>query len=286
MIFKKLLLVILIMSTLIPSVNAWGPNTHVWVAKNSLLLHPDSEAYQLYQEHPDALLCGLLYPDITIIYYYVSFKCYQSTHSWSFAERLWATATTDRQRAFAYGVTFHLIQDAISHNEYIPKKIAETRMQNGLVHPLIEASVESDYVMFETRTSFDSVDEFLPFANAALDKDMTKEAHLFRNIIQGEEFYKSGYATPQDSFKWKVYKAFLGLAKLTFDTEDHVPYLERAQSASEDYIVSRRTISYDPSGYSALTKANSALTGTSVFMYVGFGGAIIFMFWWWKKRSQ
>ena len=264
----------------VPSANAWGPNTHVYLLKDILTVLPTTnEAYKFWQIHPDAMLCGLMFPDVTVIYYYLDFKQYQSTHSWNWLERLWATAGTDRERAFVWGVAFHLVQDSISHNEYIPKKIRETNVLNGIIHPLVEASVEASYVMFETASAMEAVDEFLPFVQRTLGKDMTREAHLFRDIIRSGSFYEEGYAPPKDDLKWQIYRGLLNFAQARIDSSDHLPYLTRAREFSVAYAQLRLPTLYDPSGAVSLGQADSELTFSSVLIYLVLGTVIIVVIW-------
>jgi len=275
-----LILVVFIISALqVTPVQSWGPNTHQWLLTETMKLIPGTEVYALYQIHPDAMRAGLMFPDCMIIAYYTNFKAYAETHSWSFLEKLWAKADTPRERAFAYGVAFHLIQDSISHNEYIPKKIIETGIQNGIIHPLVEASVEAQYVMPETPSALESIDEFIPLVKECLGKDYTNEAHLLRSIIRTGGFYEVGYAPPEDDLKWKLYKWLLGFANSQIDSSDHMPYLLRAKDFSVAYAENRLPGAYDPSGAEALGIVNMELAFNSLLIYLVFGVAVLFIFW-------
>jgi len=273
-----ILMMITVLSLQVVPVESWGPNTHIFITKTAMPQLQGTEAYELYSKYPDAFTAGLFFVDSTIIYYFLDFKSYQSTHSWSFLERLWAKADTPRERAFAYGVAFHLIQDSISHNEYIPRKILETNIQNGIIHPLVEASVEAKYVMPETPTAMESIDEFIPLTIECLGKDMTREAHLLRDIIRTGGFYKDGYAPPEDDLKWQIYKYLLNFANAQIDTSDHNPYLDRAVIFSVAYAQNRLPGAYDPSGAIALGNANNQLTTNSFLIYGVFGVIVLIIF--------
>jgi len=286
---KKTGIILLITITLlslqyIPVIKGWGPNTHISTTKNAMKKIQGTEAYDLYQDHTDAFLCGEIFPDSTIIFYYLNFQEYRTTHSWSFLEKLWAKADTPRERAFAYGVAFHLIQDSISHNEYIPKKIAEMNIQNGIIHPLVEASVEAGYVMPETPFALESIDEFLPLVQECLGRDYANEAHLLRDIIRTGGFYETGYAPPEDDLKWKAYRWLLGFANSQIDSSDHMPYLLRAENFSVAYAENRLPGAYDPSGAKALGIVDAELAFNSVLIYLVFGAAILFIFWRSRRR--
>jgi len=273
------LMVFMVAALQVTPVQSWGPNTHIFLLRETMKKTQNAEAYDLYQDHPDAVNAGILFPDCTIIFYYLNFQEYRTTHSWSFLEKLWAKADSPRERAFAYGVAFHLIQDSISHNEYIPKKILELNIQNGIIHPLVEASVESGYVMPETPFALESIDEFLPLVEECLGRDYTREAHLLRDIIRTGGFYDQGYAPPEDDLKWKAYRWLLNFANMQIDSSDHDPYLVRAEDFSVAYAENRLPGAYDPSGAVALGVVDAELTFNSVLIYIVFGAAVMFVFW-------
>jgi len=169
-----LLLILALTLTITPHVGkagAWGPNTHLWIVKRALEDASDSPIKRIIMENLDAFYCGLMAPDMAVIYYYTNFESYKSTHSWSFYHELSKLARTDDEKAFVYGVACHLIQDAYTHNYFIPRKIMETQIQNAFIHPIVEGVVETKYLTPETMGAMTYIDKYLWMVNEATGRD-------------------------------------------------------------------------------------------------------------------
>ena len=280
-------LTILIMFTLITPlqpVQAWGPNTHVVITKRALnRADADGIVVALIKAHPDAFYCGLLFPDIAVLYYYTQFESYKSTHNWLFYRRLIEEAKTDEERVFAYGVAVHLIQDSVAHNSYIPYKIKQTLGSNLYTHPLVEASVEAKHIDLTTSGSLEVVDKFLPLAQKVLGRDVSEMTFLFRDIIRAGTFYDDAYAPP-DIPLWDLYGSASAVAQRLYGVDDVEPYLDEAVSLTVEFMDRGETPLLDPTGIDAL-KAAGSHSRLSQFSFVFVISLLIFTFHYRRRRS-
>lgn len=139
-IFAATLLMILLVS---PIAMAWGPYTHGYINKMAIddpnFRGQIADTIRNYREYYDACFIA---SDITVWYYYTSGSRYEATHSWEFQEEFMSKATRPQEKACAYGIAAHLIQDSVSHNEFVPKKIRETYFPNFPGHVMAEGEIE------------------------------------------------------------------------------------------------------------------------------------------------
>jgi len=236
---------------------AWGPNTHITMTKQALFRAVNTSLIiQQINSYPDAFYCGLLFPDISVLYYYTEFESYQATHSWLFYRRLLEEATTVEEKVFAYGVAIHLIQDSVAHNEWVPMKIRQTFGSNFYTHPLVEAGVENLYFDLTTSGALEYVDRFLPLANKVLGRDVTSIAYTFRDILRAGAFYSEAYAPPDVPF-WNLYEAGAKVASGIYGVGDHKDYLEKAVELTINFLERGETPASDPTGVTKLTEATN-----------------------------
>jgi hypothetical protein len=143
--FGILALAFLVTVILSSSVYAWGPNTHMYI-NEKVLEAPELEnspIVAIIKQNEACFSAGFQATDISIIYYYTEGKKYEATHSWRFQKAMLASATNDCERAFAYGIAAHLIQDSVAHNTFVPDKIRQTLIQNNIIHPVEEGKIEA-----------------------------------------------------------------------------------------------------------------------------------------------
>lgn len=120
---------------LIPSeAHAWGPGVHVEVAlaamaKLSLVVPP---IRKLMEKYPDDFIYGAAAPDIIIGKKLAGYM--HHCHNWRVGWLILNEATTERQRAGAYGYLMHLASDVVAHNYYIPVKIVRSYNTRMLSH--------------------------------------------------------------------------------------------------------------------------------------------------------
>ncbi|MEE9614613.1 MAG: zinc dependent phospholipase C family protein [Thermodesulfobacteriota bacterium] len=100
---------------------AWGPATHLelgsTVLKGLAVLPPAVRA--LIARYPYDFLYGNISADIVVGKNMV--EELKHCHNWTFGSRLLKTASSDSQRAFAYGYLCHLAADTVAHNHFIPE---------------------------------------------------------------------------------------------------------------------------------------------------------------------
>ena len=256
---------------------AWGPNTHVWVVKRALEDASDSPIKRIIMENLDAFYCGLMAPDMAVIYYYTNFESYKSTHSWSFYHELSKLARTDDEKAFVYGVACHLIQDAYTHNYFIPRKIMETQIQNAFIHPVVEGVVETKYLTPETMGAMTYIDKYLWMVNEATGRDWSYEAAALKTAIAGGKFYSQAYTVPESDPLWNFYKGLASFIGGIVDVSDSEPDLEMAYQKTIEFIENGVTPPLDPSGSSALAEADAKLGTTTLLLRLGFTAIVGFV---------
>ena len=128
-------IIALLVFVLMPSeAYAWGPGVHLEVslaalAKLSLVTPPIRE---LLKKYPDDFIYGSSAPDIIIGKKYAGYM--HHCHNWRMGWLILNEATTDRQRAGAYGYLTHLAADVVAHNYYIPVKIVRSYNTRMLSH--------------------------------------------------------------------------------------------------------------------------------------------------------
>ena len=247
---------------------AWGPNTHMAITEQALSDAPNTIIKQIITDNIDAYYAGLMFPDVTVIYYYTNFKTYRATHNWDFFYKCLELAVSDDERAFCYGIGTHMAQDCVAHNKYVPLKLHEFNMPNWFFHPLVEAKVESHYLRPETTHAMDSADQYMPLTIKALNRDFTSEMYTLRTAIGGQNFYNTAYAAPTTSPLYGIYNWFCQniLVKL-WGAEDAQPYLDEASELTLQLYQGTYPL-LDPSGAKALHDAEKTSKIITNFLIV------------------
>jgi len=129
---------------LLPSVAlAWGPVTHI-VHGSSILANLTSlpvALQALLAAHSERYLYGCIGADI------IQAKAYTRSlathcHSWEVAWQLVAEASTDGEKAFAWGYMTHLGADIISHNHFVPANLLRSFDARTAGHAYWEARAD------------------------------------------------------------------------------------------------------------------------------------------------
>ena len=184
-----LVLILLFSFLFIPSLaHAWGPLTHVYLGYQVLdmgaALIP-AGIYGILKKYKNDFLYGNLSADIILG------KRFQiqekNSHTWEIAWKLFKTAKTERQKAFAYGYLTHLCADTVAHNL--------DSMTVPFKHPMLEIKSES------------IIDKKYRQMIKKLDKSMQKRNDLFLENTLESVFF---------SFKTnkRIFKGFLALSRL------------------------------------------------------------------------
>lgn len=258
LVFALVLLSLLLVGQITQPAYAWGPNTHIVITFEALKKAGDTPITRTVWRHQDAFLCGLIFPDVSVIYYYTNFESYQATHNWAFVEKLKQLANSEEELAFAYGVESHLIQDCIIHNYYVPEKIRQTLTRNWIIHPLIEGRIEAGFFDPRTAGSMETYERYLPLVRKALGRDFAYEAAMLRGAIGGGAFYQTAYTVPETGI-WGFYKiagdAVLGLVGV----EDYKPYYDRAVQETVLFFKTGTHPALDPTGIKELNNADNQI---------------------------
>lgn len=278
---KQVLAVVLIvisLSCFTQNSYAWGPISHCGLVASALKQVGSCEALTLTQGDLGRwFYIGTIFPDITVLHYYTTFKKYESTHDFVWYHDLWNVASqtgSDEAKAFALGVGTHLIQDAIVHNVYMPLKIRTTLMQNNIIHPLTEGMIEGKFTTIgdpwyslaaetQAKTSFMNWDthfsstgskvglnlmDYNPITFAVYTmglevyqnslQDYVNDASAFSGILQGGQFYDRGYVIPGGDLWWGMYKWIAGVARNFIKTDDVQYYYDLTITKTKEWYES------------------------------------------------
>ncbi len=184
------ILSIVLSLVLLPSLaEAWGPLTHVYLANQVLELGVSTlpaGIYALIKRYGKDFLYGNISADIIFGKRFQGLE--KNSHSWDIAWRLFESASTDRQRSFAYGYLTHLCADTVAHNLRYPVL--------PFTHPILE--IRSDSL----------VDKRYRKIFKTLDKPMQRRHDRFLEKTLESVFF---------SFKTnrRLFKGFLVLSKFS-----------------------------------------------------------------------
>lgn len=122
-----------------PDANAWGLQTHVFLAHYALAAVPlaDPEWRAAAQALPRLVLAGACLPDLAIVgRFFLHTPAFRRSHLWATLRRIAASPRSDYDRALALGYATHLISDVVAHNDFVPEheaRIGRTAMIGHLV---------------------------------------------------------------------------------------------------------------------------------------------------------
>jgi len=123
----------------VPDANAWGLQTHVFLAHHALSAVPlaDPALRAAAQGLPRLVLAGACLPDLAIVgQFFLHSPVFRRSHLWATLRRIAASPRTDYDRALAFGYATHLVSDVVAHNEFVPEheaRIGRTAMIGHLV---------------------------------------------------------------------------------------------------------------------------------------------------------
>ena len=300
-----------------PEVKAWGPITHVYYTNDVLKHVTGTYLTSIIESNKEWFLCGMMYPDVTVLYYYTEWTAYSATHAWEFQRRLWNDAVnkhSEQAKAFAIGVGTHLLQDSVTHNYWIPEKIRGTFVQNNIIHPLSEGLLEAELAgadpLAEAIAStsftywnkpFSDSDAFydpskgrnltpVEWTDSILGASFQDEASLFNTILYGGEFYTKGYAIPETGGLWGLYKGFSNLVKNFVSTEDAEPYINMTIQITIDWYrnglgpdPSNFVAQTDPTGYGSLMSADAFVANVTIAIVVAI--CLVIFYYYYRRRK-
>lgn len=140
-------------------VSAWiVPETHDWIAHQSISQAPNSEVAQLIQAHFDDFSACMSLTDYSVFFYFQQGfstigKVYLASHNNLICPRAIELADKNNpsEMACAYGVCSMDFEDSPSHNGYVPMVIERTGMVNGFVHAPSEECVNKKITTSELK---------------------------------------------------------------------------------------------------------------------------------------
>jgi len=105
-----------------PDANAWGLQTHVFLAQWALAAVPlaDPQIRAAALRLPRLVLAGACLPDLALAGRMLGLASFRRAHQWSTLRRL-AAACWDEERAIAVGYASHLLADVVAHNRFVPE---------------------------------------------------------------------------------------------------------------------------------------------------------------------
>ena len=101
---------------------AWGLCTHLYFSQLLIWAIPvaDPRFRRAVSRLPGLLLAGACLPDVSLFGRHIGAPVLNTTHQWSAAQRLLASAQDDESRALALGYASHLLADIVAHNHFVP----------------------------------------------------------------------------------------------------------------------------------------------------------------------
>jgi hypothetical protein len=123
--------------------HAWGGGTHLLIGLNVLsrLQQLPPQLATLLGTYANDFLYGCLAADIIVGKKYTHYLL--NCHRWRIGSRLLQSASSDPQRACAYGYLCHLAADVVAHNYYVPYKTIRSFSTISLRHTYWELRFES-----------------------------------------------------------------------------------------------------------------------------------------------
>lgn len=234
---------------------AWGIGVHLqtgaWILDN-LAQIPDP-LRSLLSMYPNDYLYGCISADITLGKKYTHYL--KHCHSWRMGRKILDQATSESQRACAYGYLSHLAADTVAHSYFVPFKLMRTYNTVLLNHAYWEMRFEA-HVAPET----------WPLARSIGRKDFSDNDKLLRSILANTIF---SFATNKRLFNsllllnrlqqyQKVLRSLANTSKWAITPEDQKEYLGLTNQATLSLLQDVDNSPFlcaDPTGERALNTA-------------------------------
>jgi hypothetical protein len=122
---------------------AWGGGTHLQVGLHLLanLSQLPPAVAMILSRAPNDFLYGCLAADIIVGKKFTHYLL--NCHRWSVGQRVLSSASTDAEKACAYGYLCHLAADVVAHNYFVPFKTMRSFATVALRHTYWEMRFES-----------------------------------------------------------------------------------------------------------------------------------------------
>lgn len=236
---------------------AWGGGIHLLLGAK-VLANPGTlpaGVAALLAAYPRDFLYGCIAADITLGKKFTHYLL--NCHRWGIGQKILKNASTDSQRACAYGYLSHLAADAIAHNYYVPHKIIRSFAAVTMKHAYWEMRFET----FVDKDIWDLAREVCRADHQANDK-------LLRNVLTTTIF---SFGTNKRIFnsimllsrleKWQqVMQTLSSNSRYKLAESDRDEYLKLAGEAVFDFLQNpegSRFLKTDPTGEKALAAADA-----------------------------
>jgi hypothetical protein len=236
---------------------AWGGGIHLMLGAGVLAnpsVLPTSLA-ALLALYPRDFLYGCIAADITLGKKFTHYLL--NCHRWGIGQKILKKASTDAQRACAYGYLCHLAADTVAHNYYVPYKIIRSFATVTMKHAYWE-------MRFET-----VVDKHIwELANEVCRADQQANDKLLRSVLAPTIF---SFGTNKRIFnsimmlsrleKWqKVMKTLSDNSRYQLAESDRDEYLKLTEEAVYGFLqnpLDSEILLSDPTGERALAMAEA-----------------------------
>lgn len=250
-----LLLTIILLLLLPGDALAWGVGVHLQIGSQMLSILPKLPPLLqgLLGSYPYDFLYGCIAADITIGKKFTHYL--KHCHSWRMARQILEAATTDSQKACAYGYLNHLAADTVAHSYLVPFKMVRTfntvLLQHAYWEMRFETAVGPDiWALARTiaRMDFSANDALLTDVLSRTLFSFSTNKRLFNSILllsRLQRWQKMLHSVNEHS-KW------------TLEEEEQEEYLNLAREASESILCHMEQSPYwkaDPAGERALHAA-------------------------------
>jgi len=235
---------------------AWGPITHLChgseVLENLTILTVSLQ--RLLSHHRLAYLYGCVGADITQAKKYTRAQQVHC-HSWPVGWALLQRATTDDQRAFAYGYLTHLAGDVYSHNHYVPTQLIVSFPARTLRHIYWEARFDS----MQPSAHRDLISELrhhrFPQCDALVEEVVGRTLFSFRT----DKRIFDGFITIHDLKQWhRIMQRLASRSRYGLPADVVTRYNAACHASVVDVLRHGKAAdcqSADPTGLAALTLA-------------------------------
>lgn len=236
---------------------AWGGGIHLQLGATVLanLGTLPAGVAALLAANPRDFLYGCIAADITVGKKYTHHLL--NCHRWGIGQKILKNASTDRQRACAYGYLSHLAADTIAHNYYVPHKIIRSFATVTMKHAYWE-------MRFETFVDRDVWE----LAREVCRADQQDNDKLLRGVLSTTIF---SFGTNKRIFnsimllsrleKWQqVMQTLSSNSRYKLAESDRDEYLKLASEAVFDFLQKpdeTRILKIDPTGEKALAAADA-----------------------------
>jgi hypothetical protein len=235
---------------------AWGIGVHLqtgaWILDNLAKL-PDP-LRTLLAAHPNDYLYGCISADITLGKKFTHYL--KHCHSWRMGLKILEQASTESQRACAYGYLSHLAADTIAHSYFVPFKLIRTYNTVLLKHTYWEMRFEAHVAP-----------EVWPLARSIGRKKFLENDNLMRGILADTIF---SFGTNKRLFNsllllnrlqqyQKVLRSLAKTSKWAITAANQQEYLGLTSEATLSFLQNPDDSPFrraDPTGERALTAAS------------------------------